>query len=146
MTLRAGGTLRIVPRHDLTPMEISGIEDNLYAHNRVATGKEDGQWLGFALLAADGAMFGTVAGYTWAGMAELKQMWVDAAYRGQGYGRALLDAAIAEAAARGATRIWVTSYSFQAPGLYERAGFQRMAELPDWPPGHSNVIFCKVLA
>lgn len=79
-------------------------------------------------------------------MSEIKQMWVDEAYRGRGYGRALLDAMIAEARRRGVLRIWVASHDFQAPGMYERAGFKRMAEFEGWPEGHVNVILCKTLA
>jgi hypothetical protein len=40
----------------------------------------------------------------------------------------------------------VASYDFQAPGMYERQGFIRMAELEGWPEGHVNVILCKTLA
>ena len=90
-------------------------------------------------------MIGAAAGYTWAGISELKQMWVDKAYRGRGYARALLDAFVEEARGRGARRIWVASYDFQAPGMYEKAGFKRMAEFEGWPEGHVNVILCKTL-
>jgi ribosomal protein S18 acetylase RimI-like enzyme len=72
-------------------------------------------------------------------------MWVETQHRGNGYGRALLDAFVAEAARRGVKRVWLSSYDFQAPGMYEKAGFVRMAELPDFPLGHTNVIMCKVL-
>ena len=82
----------------------------------------------------------------WAGTSELKQMWVDEAYRGRGYARALLSAFVAEAANRGVRRIWVASYDFQAPGMYEKAGFKRVAEFAGcWPEGHSNVVLCKTL-
>ena len=64
----------------------------------------------------------------------------DAATRGM-----LLNAFVAEAASRGVRRIWVASYDFQAPGMYEKAGFKRVAELAGWPEGHSNVILCKTL-
>jgi len=73
-------------------------------------------------------------------------MWVDPAFRGRGFGQALLGAMVAEARRRGVSRIWVASYDFQAPELYERAGFKRVAELRDWPEGHTNVILCKTLA
>lgn len=61
------------------------------------------------------------------------------------YARKLLDAFAAEAAIRGVRRIWVQSHDFQAPGLYEKAGFVRVAEFADWPEGHSNVILCRTL-
>ncbi|MGB6705631.1 MAG: GNAT family N-acetyltransferase, partial [Pseudolabrys sp.] len=91
-------------------------------------------------------MIGVAAGYTWSGTSELKQMWIDEAYRGRGYARALLNAFVAEACGRGVRRIWVASYDFQAPGLYEKAGFKRMAEFEGWPEGHMNVVLCKTLS
>src|SRR3954464_9159535 len=135
----------VQPRHDLTPLEIDVIEDRLYAHNSAATGRDDGEGLGFVIRDDDGKTVGLTAGYTWAGVAEIKQMWVDQAFRGQGYGRALLGAMVAEARRRGVSRIWVASYDFQAPGMYEKAGFTRMAEFQGWPEGHVNVILCKTV-
>jgi ribosomal protein S18 acetylase RimI-like enzyme len=131
------------PRHDLSPMEIDAVEVRLYEYNRAVTGRGDGAGLGFVLRDEAGRMIGAAAGYSWAGISELKQMWVDEAYRGQGYGRALLEAFVAEAQRRGVRRVWVASYDFQAPGLYERLGFVRMAEFEGWPDGHVNVILCK---
>ena len=75
-----------------------------------------------------------------AGMVEIKQLWVDQDYRGYGHGRSLLEAAIAEAIVRRCQSIWVLSYDFQAPGPYEKCGFDRVAELMDWPPGHSHIV------
>ena len=92
-----------------------------------------------------GRTIGVAAGYSWAGTSELKQMWIDEAYRGRGYARELLNAFVAEAASRGVRRIWVPSYDFQAPGMYEKAGFMRVAEFAGWPEGHSNVVLCKTL-
>jgi N-acetylglutamate synthase-like GNAT family acetyltransferase len=58
----------------------------------------------------------------------------------------LLKAFITEARKRGVRRIWVTSYDFQAPGFYEKAGFKRMAEFEGWPDGHTNVVLCRTLS
>jgi ribosomal protein S18 acetylase RimI-like enzyme len=57
-----------------------------------------------------------------------------------GIGRRLLEAAIAEAMQRRCQCVWVMSDEFQAPGLYEKCGFERVAELKDWPPGHSHFV------
>jgi ribosomal protein S18 acetylase RimI-like enzyme len=129
----------------MSPTEIDWIEDRLYEHNQAAVGRSDGEGLGFVVKDDAGETVGITAGYTWAGVSEIKQMWVDPAWRGRGLGRALLDAMVEEARARGVKRIWVASYDFQAPGLYERAGFRRMAEFDGWPEGHVNVILCKML-
>ena len=138
-------TLAIEPRHDLSPQEIDAIEDRIYAHNSAATGRRDAQGLGFVIRDASGRVTGMVAGFTWSGSCELKQMWVDEAHRGRGHARALLNAFVGEADRRGALRIWVASYDFQAPRLYEQAGFTRVAEFPGWPEGHINVVLCKTL-
>jgi ribosomal protein S18 acetylase RimI-like enzyme len=109
-------------------------------------GRHDGQGLGFVIRDELGRIIGVAAGYTWAGTSELKQMWIDESYRGRGYARALLNAFVAHAGSRGVRRIWVASYDFQAPGMYEKAGFKRMAEFREWPEGHINVVLCKTLS
>ena len=139
-------TIRVEAKHDLTPNEIDTIEGRLYDHNSCVTGRHDGQGLGFVIRHQTGRIIGVAAGFTWSGASELKQMWVDEAYRGRGFARALLKAFIAEARSRAVRRIWVASYDFQAPGFYERAGFKRMAEFQGWPDGHTNIVLCKMLS
>jgi ribosomal protein S18 acetylase RimI-like enzyme len=138
-------TVQLEARHDLSPNEIDAIELRLYEYNSNVTGRRDGKGLGFLIRNEAGKMIGVAAGYTWAGTSELKQMWVDEAYRGRGHARALLDAFVAEAERRGVRRIWVASYDFQAPRMYEKAGFKRMAEFEGWPDGHVNVVLCRTL-
>jgi ribosomal protein S18 acetylase RimI-like enzyme len=135
----------IEPQHDLSPIEIDAIEERIYDHNRRAVGRNDGRRLTFVARDDAGRTIGVAAGYTWAGSSELRQMWVDEAFRGRGHARALLNAFVAEAANRGVRRIWVASYDFQAPAMYEKAGFTRVAEFAGWPEGHSNVVLCKTL-
>lgn len=133
------------PCHELTPAEIDAIEDRLYAFNSLATGQDDALGLGFAIHDESGQMIAVAAGYSWSRTSELKQMWVDDAHRGKGYAMALLEAFVAEAGRRGVKRIWVASHDFQAPALYEKAGFKRRAEFEGWPDGHTNVVLCKTL-
>jgi ribosomal protein S18 acetylase RimI-like enzyme len=70
----------------------------------------------------------------------VKQLWIAETHRGRGLGRSLLETAVVEASARDCRLVWVMTYDFQAPGLYERCGFERVAELLDWPPGHTHII------
>ena len=135
----------VEPRHDLSPDEIDAIEDHLYRHNSGATGRDDAQGLGFVIRGDTGQMIAAAAGYSWARTSELKQMWVDEAHRGRGHARALLAAFVGEARHRGVRRIWVQSHDFQAPAMYEKAGFDRVAAFDGWPDGHTNVILRKTL-
>ena len=137
--------LSVRPEHDLSPADIDAVEDRLYEYNQRAVGRDDGRGLAFTIRNEANRLVGAAAGYSWAGTAELKQLWVDEACRGDGYGRQLLEAFVAEAARRGVRDVWVASFDFQAPGFYERAGFERMAELADWPPGHVNVFLRKTI-
>ena len=138
-------TLIIEPRHNATPLDIEWVEDRLYEFNLKVTGRSDGAGLGFVARDDAGNVIGVANGYSWAGIAELKQMWVDEAHRGRGLARQLLEAFIGEAERRGVKRIFLASYSFQAPAMYEKFGFRRLAEFQGWPDGHTNVILCKEL-
>jgi ribosomal protein S18 acetylase RimI-like enzyme len=80
-----------------------------------------------------------------AGVAEIKQLWVDVDHRGHGVGRRLLEAAIGEAIIRDCHSVWTLSYDFQAQGFYEKHGFERVAELRDWPPGHTHIVLRRSL-
>jgi GNAT superfamily N-acetyltransferase len=69
------------------------------------------------------------------GVAWLSKLFVDAAFRGRGLGRALLTRAVEEARARGNRRIDLETRTIfrEAVGLYEATGWTRG---PDLPPGH----------
>lgn len=137
---------RLQAEHDLAPTELDAIEERLNGDNRRLVGRDDDRNLVFALRDKTGHAVGVAAGYSWAGIAELKLMWVEESCRDVGHGRKLLDAFVSEAVARGVRRVWVSTHDFQAPGLYEKAGFERMAEFIGWPEGHSNIILCKTMA
>jgi GNAT superfamily N-acetyltransferase len=65
-------------------------------------------------------------------------MWVDEQVRGRGLGLALLRSVEDEGRRRGCLWAEVTTFDFQAPGFYIRAGYQEYAVKYDYPPGHSN--------
>ena len=99
------GPVQIVSRHNLSITDIDHLGDRLYDHNRRATGSDDGKGLAFVALDTKGTQIGAIAGHSWAGAAEIKQLWVDEGHRGLGIGRGLLEAAVVEASARGCQSI-----------------------------------------
>ena len=132
-------------KNDLSANAVAAVEHRLYEHNREATGARDGRDLGFVVRDDTGDVVGAALGYSWAGIAELRQLWIAKGYRRRGMGRSLLNSFVDEARRRGVKRIWLASYDFQAPLFYERAGFVRVADLKDWPIGHTNSIFCRTI-
>lgn len=75
----------------------------------------------------NGQVLAGVSGWTWAEAAGIGMVWVDPAERGAGLGSRLMDAFEQEARARGCLRVFVTSFTFQAPALYERRGYREFA-------------------
>lgn len=66
-------------------------------------------------------------------------------YRGQGLGTQLLRQAEELARKRGCIGMWLHTGSFQAPGFYEKRGFQRFGTVPDYPLGHATIFYLKRL-
>lgn len=135
----ADAELSMTIRHDLTGGEIDALEERIYEFNADRTGRRDARQLGFVLTVGD-QLVGAVAGFTWAGLCELRQMWIDKCFRGQGHGRALMRRAIGEARSRGCTHVDLATYSFQAPAFYEKLGFRPVAVIEERPPGHYDLL------
>ncbi|TCM51200.1 GNAT family N-acetyltransferase [Kribbella sp. VKM Ac-2568] len=98
-------------------------------------------------LATDGALIGGCAARVerlWHWLT-IDTMWVDQQVRGRRIGLELLRAVEDEGRQRGCRWAEVTTFDFQAPGFYLRAGYEEYAVKHDYPPGHSNHFFRKNL-
>jgi GNAT superfamily N-acetyltransferase len=82
-------------------------------------------------------LVGGLTARTYWGWLELEDFWLDGALRGCGYGRQLLSMVETEAIRRGCTKSWLRTYSFQAKGFYEKAGYRVVGTLEDYPPGEA---------
>lgn len=72
-------------------------------------------------------------------------LWLSDKARRQGYGRRLIAEAERRARRRGSLLIHLNTYSFQAPGFYEKLGFQRVGGMSGSPQGHSRLFYVKRL-
>ena len=138
--------LRIVsePRGDAE--DATFVRDGLALFNVAVTG--DAYYSPLAIFLKDerGAVLGGVLGHVWGGRLDLDTLWVAEPFRGQGYGAKLLVTAEDEARAQGCHGVFLTTFSFQARPFYEKFGYEVIADIADYPKGHSHHVLKKTLA
>ena len=121
------------------------LADRIYEFNAKATGYFDGRLLAGCVRSDAGEVIAGFSGHTWGGCCELANVWVHEEHRGRGLGALLLRSAEAEAVARGCVRVILATHSFQAPGFYERMGYERKYVIEGRPKDHADIIYVKVL-
>jgi GNAT superfamily N-acetyltransferase len=72
-------------------------------------------------------------------------LWLAKRARGEGLGEKLIVAAEREARRRGSRLIHLNTYSFQAPGFYEKQGYRRFGEISGSPKGARRYFYVKRL-
>jgi len=93
-----------------------------------------------------GELVGGAVGRTWGACGELRMLWVDAAHRGRGIGRGLVELVEAQARRRGCALLVLDTFSFQAPGFYDRLGYEVAWTVTGFPGGVSRFYLRKALA
>jgi ribosomal protein S18 acetylase RimI-like enzyme len=119
------------------------LEDRIYEYNSAEAHIDDGRLFSRVVRNKDQEIIAGIAGWTWAGICEITQLWVDEKVRKEGIGKILLEAGELEAKTKGCHTILVRSYSFQAPHFYERHGYKIEHILNGFPKGHSYYILIK---
>lgn len=127
------------------PADVELLDDQINAFNMARVGAYDARPLAAFARHPERGIVAGASGYTWARFCELQLLWVHADLRGQGYGSRLLALAEQEARSRGCGLVTLGSYTFQAPGFYQRHGYQIVGTVPDCPPGHAHVYLMKLL-
>ena len=72
-------------------------------------------------------------------------LWLSTQARKQGLGRELMAEAERRARRRGSKLLHLNTYSFQAPGFYEKLGFRRFGKMSGSPKGASRHFYVKGL-
>ena len=121
------------------------VRDSLGLFNVGVTGNSYYSPLAIFLKDERGAVLGGALGHVWGGWLDLSILWVAEPFRGQGYGSRLLRAAEDEARVQGCHGVFLTTFSFQAPGFYEKFGYEVVADIPDYPRGHNYHVLKKSL-
>lgn len=121
------------------------VREGLYRYNVGQTGYDF--WRPVKLLVRDdkGYILGGLLGDIWGGWMHINILWIEEALRSSGVGRRLMEMAETEARQFGAKYVHLDSHSFQAPGFYEKLGYQEFGRLEDAPLGHTQHFLCKRL-
>jgi GNAT superfamily N-acetyltransferase len=132
---------------DSVPELDQRLSDELDLVNAVATrGTAPARELTVQIHDDEGGLAAGMSGWTWGVAAGIGMTWVREDTRGSGLGTRLLNEFEAEARSRGCAHVFVTSFTFQAPGFYERHGYREIFRWDDVPvAGASDVHFRKDL-
>lgn len=102
------------------------LNDELDKFNAAATSEvAPAEQLTVRVEQAEGLVAG-VSGWTWGQAAGVGMTWVRDDHRGTGVGTSAMTAFENEARSRGCTHVFVTSFTFQAPGFYQRLGYREI--------------------
>ncbi len=126
------------------PAHRNAILAPLAAHNAAMRGvSEKSASFGVILRDAEGRAEGGMYGHLWGGWFKVDIAFLPAHRRGHRLGARILSTLEATAVARGAHGVWMQSFSFQAPGFYQKLGYREIAQLADRPPGFSDSFLIK---
>ncbi len=109
------------------------LDAELSAYNLETAGVQEQAGFTVRIDGAAGELVAGLSGWTWGSCAGISLVWVRSDRRARGAGARLLEAAERVARDRGCTQIVVSSFTFQAPGFYERHGFVETARIQGLP-------------
>ena len=97
-------------------------------------------------MAPDGQFAAGLSGYTLWQWLYIETLAVASSFQGQGLGKRLVLEAEAGAQSRHCRGAWVDTFTFQAPGFYQRLGYQPFGVLEQFPTPHQRQFLFKWLS
>jgi GNAT superfamily N-acetyltransferase len=122
------------------------IRDGLAAYNVEKAGYRDYRPL--AIFASDpdtGQVIGGLYGSTSMGLLRIDRFFLPEDRRHRGLGSRIIRMAEEEGVRRGCGRAVLFTLTFQAPGFYEKQGWQVLGRIECDPPGHTRFCMTKPL-
>jgi GNAT superfamily N-acetyltransferase len=121
------------------------IGEGINSYNTQHAGADNPRRICYTVRGPDGTTAGGVIGVVFWDWLYVDLMWLPEALRGRGFGRQLLQSLEDEARKQGARYAFLDTFSFQAPGFYQKYGYQVYGQLPDFPAGHTRFYLKKEL-
>lgn len=124
----------------------SQLSAELDTYNFAASGVNDQREFTVKVEDDEGQLLAGLSGWTWGSCAGIAMVWVREDSRKAGWGGRLLEAAEHVARERGCNRMFVSSFTFQAPDFYRRHGYVETARVENFPiDGAADVYLVKAL-
>ena len=118
--------------------------DGLIGYNTEKMGKQKYKRLAVSLRERN-KVVGGIVGEVWTTVLFIQLFWIEQKLRGKDYGAKLIKAIEEEAKRFGATRSYVDTMSFQAPGFYRACGYEEFGSIEGYPGGVTRHWFTKSL-
>jgi GNAT superfamily N-acetyltransferase len=121
------------------------ITQGLREYNTKQAGEDNAAELCLVLYSPDQQIVGGVIAETYWNWLFINVMWVKEDMRGSGFGAKLLKRTEEEAVKRGVKHAFLDTFTFQAPGFYEKNGYTTFGKLDGFPPGYQRIFYKKDL-
>jgi len=116
----------------------------LIRYNNEKMGKQKYKRLAVSLREGN-AIVGGIVGEVWTAVLFIQFFWLEQHLRRKGFGAKLIKAIEDEARRFGATRAYVDTMSFQAPGFYRTCGYKEFGSIEGYPGGVTRHWLTKTL-
>lgn len=116
----------------------------LIRYNNEKMGKQKYKRLAVSLREGN-AIVGGIVGEVWTAVLFIQFFWLEQHLRRKGFGAKLIKAIEVEARRFGATRAYVDTMSFQAPGFYRTCGYKEFGSIEGHPGGVTRHWLTKTL-
>jgi GNAT superfamily N-acetyltransferase len=145
-----GGHTAIQPTYSDSPTEeeASFVHQKLEEYNRAQTNGEydkPGMEIGLVLKSPEGTVVGGITAITMLRVMHLEALWVAEEYRDRDHGSRLVLEAERLGFEKGCIAVQTQSFSFQAPGFYQKLGYHVLGIYDGYPNGITEYTLMKRL-
>ncbi|WP_036283560.1 GNAT family N-acetyltransferase [Methylocystis sp. ATCC 49242] len=133
------------PTLEIETGESAEVAARLGAEVAARFGPRDEAPLSIVARDASGALIGGLNGVSHWRWLYVRHLWVSDAQRGRGLGGRLMEEAGRAALARGCIGVYIDTFDPRVADFYERAGFSRVGEIADFPPGGQRIFLSRRL-
>jgi len=123
--------------------DLDAVDAGLHLYNLKAADLAAVRPLACFARADSGEVIGGLRARQWGSAVEVQQLWVDEPYRRRGVAARLMQMLEQAAVERGATVIYLDTFTFQAPEFYRRCGYVTALRIDGFPDGIAKHLMVK---